>query len=171
MRRGAGCVLTVVSRNRIGMNLQSSLAIVLPLVVAVVAWGLNEYGKLEWEKQQQKEERYRGVMEAIGGFYGGEDTVDDVSFETFTKEWRLAWIYCPDDVARAGNDFLGATIQASKLALDAAVDARPEKERSDELEIANQLVKAKLDKFLLEIRRDVQRGTKLTGDDYWPTRT
>ena len=48
------------------------LKIVIPLIGligAITAWCLNEYSKLKWEKYIRKEDRYRGFLKSIHGFY------------------------------------------------------------------------------------------------------
>lgn len=145
------------------------VGIVLPLVIAIVAWALNMRGRLNWEKQKRKEERYRGILEVIHGFYSGSgSTVDEQTFESFMKEWRLAWVYCPDEVILAGNRFLQSVVNFSNTKLLQA-ETSDDEELSRLVEMAageNRSARELLAQFVLEIRRDIQRKTKLTTQDY-----
>ena len=120
------------------------IAVLVPLVVAIVAWYLNQHGKLEWEKRLQKEDRYRAFLESISGFY--IESQDKGKKEKFIQEMRLALLYCPDDVIRAGNAFLD-TVATGKESSDG------KKERA-------------LAEFALVLRRDLHGKTKLTIEDW-----
>ena len=80
------------------------LKIVIPLTGVIFAWWLNERSKLKWEKHIRKEDRYRGFLESIHGFY--VTSQDKEQKEKFLQELRFAWLYCPDDVIKTGNVFL-----------------------------------------------------------------
>ena len=145
------------------------VSIVLPLIIAILAWALNMRGRLNWEKQKRKEERYRGILEVIHGFHSGDgQTIDDQTFESFTREWRLAWVYCPDEVILAGNRFLQSVVNMSTATLlqAEALDGQ-ERDRLEEMVAAeNRNAGELLAQFLLAIRRDVQKKTRLTTKDY-----
>ncbi len=120
------------------------LKIIIPLAVAIVVWSLNEYAKLKWEKHKQKEDRYKGFLESVSGFYVcAQDTRQK---ERFIQELRLAWLYCPDEVIKTGNTFLDAVTTGAETS-----DA--DKEQA----LAN---------FELALRRDLYGKTKLTIRDF-----
>ena len=64
--------------------------IVAPLLVVAVAWVLNMRGKLAWEKQLQKIQRYRGILDTTAAWQG-EGSVRDDALEAFRREWRRGW--------------------------------------------------------------------------------
>ena len=121
------------------------LKIIIALASVVVAWLLNEHAKLRWEKRLRKEERYKAFHESIRGFYvASQDTEQK---EQFLQELRLAWLYCPDDVIKAGNAFLRTVATGAHCSDE-------EKERV-------------LAEFVIALRRDLHgRKTKLTVEDH-----
>ena len=152
------------------MTISSVIAVMVPLFVVVITWALNEHAKLKWEKQQKKEERYRGIVETIIGFYGNGSTVNDSAFELFTSQWRLAWLYCPDEVVLAGNEFLNAVIRMSRAQISLSEVSAEDEETIRTLkhvaELEQQNAFKSLKAFMLTLRREVQGRTKLKGEDY-----
>ena len=120
------------------------LAVVVPLVGAVAVWCLNECAKRRWEKYKRKEERYTNLLESLCGFYVSSQNSEQKN--KFIQELRLAWLYCPDKVIRAGNAFL-ATVETNASSSDA------EKERA-------------LAEFVLALRRNLNCKTRLTVDEH-----
>ena len=118
--------------------------VVVPLAVGVLVWWLNERSKLKWEKQIRKEDRYRGFLESIQGFYITSQNKEQK--DKILQELRLAWLYCPDDVIKAGNAFL------ETVATDVQ-NSNEEKERT-------------LAEFVIACRRDLHGETELTVEDY-----
>ncbi len=45
------------------------LELSIPLLVAVVAWFVNERRKRAWDEYQRKEANYKGLLGASRGFY------------------------------------------------------------------------------------------------------
>ena len=119
------------------------LAVMIPILAAIVAWWLNERSKLNWERYKRKEERYMGFLRSIPGFYEGSQ--DEELKERFISDLRLAWLYCPDKVVRAGNEFLAGVTTGS--------------------EAMEEEVQTKLAEFELELRRDLLGRTNLTAKD------
>ena len=120
------------------------LKIVIPLTGAIIVWWLNERSKLKWEKYKRKEDRYRGFLESIHGFY--VTSQDKEQKEQFLQELRLAWLYCPDDVVKAGNAFLGTVATGGQS--------------SDEVK------ERALAEFEIALRRDLHGKTELTVKDH-----
>ena len=116
------------------------LKIIIPLAVAIVVWSLNEYAKLKWEKHKRKEDRYKGFLESVGGFYVSSQ--DSRQKERFIQELRLAWLYCPDEVIKTADAFLDAVTTGA-----GTTDADKEQTLAD---------------FELALRRDLYGKTKLT---------
>lgn len=119
-------------------------AVVIPLAGGILAWWLNEHSKLKWEKHVRKEDRYRGFLESISGFYIASQ--DREQKEKFLQELKLAWLYCPDNVIKAGNAFLDTVATGAE-------SSDEEKERA-------------LAEFEMALRRDLHGKTKLTVGDH-----
>ena len=116
----------------------------VPILAIFVAWLLGEYGKRRASLSQRKEKRYEGLLHALTGFY--VDAADRRKRESFLDEWRMAWLYCPDRVVRAGNRFL-ATVQEGS--------ATNEESR-----------RVALSDFVSAIRTDLHRMSRLSGSDF-----
>lgn len=120
------------------------LAVIVPLGGAIVVWCLNEWGKRRWENFKRKEERYLTLLRSLRGFYVASQNAEQK--ERFIEEIRLTWLYCPDEVIRAGNAFLAA--------VSAETTSSPQ-----EMERA-------LAVFVITLRRDLNRSTNLTVREY-----
>ena len=118
--------------------------IVVPLAGGIFAWWLNEHSRLKWEKHIRKEDTYRALLESVGGFY--VTSQDEEQKEKFLQELRLAWLYCHDDVIKAGNAFLGTVATGAQFSDE-------EKERT-------------LAEFVIALRRDLDGKTELTVEDH-----
>ncbi len=125
-------------------DMSPSLAVIVPLGVVIIGWCLNEWAKRRWENYKRKEERYLILLKSLPGFYVASQNA--VEKKRFIEQIRLAWLYCPDEVIRAGYAFL-ATVS------DTATSSDQERERA-------------LAEFVISLRRDLKPGTDLTADDY-----
>ena len=89
------------------MSWSDLLKIMIPIVVAVVGWLLNEYSKRQWERHKRKEERYVALVESLKGFYASTGQADAKGKkEEFLKQLNLCWLYCPDEVIQKAYNFL-----------------------------------------------------------------
>ena len=120
------------------------LSIVVPLIAGIFGWWLNERKKLQWEERTRKEDRYRGFMESVQGFYALSQ--DKGEKEKFLQELRLAWLYCPDEVIQAGNVFLDTVSTGAKSSAEQRDQALAE--------------------FEIALRRDLYGKTQLTVGDH-----
>ena len=120
------------------------ISVAVPLVVAIVAWCLNECSKRKWENHKRKEDRYEAFLKSIYGFYATSENTEKK--ENFLQEFRLSWLYCPDAVIRTGNAFLDTVATGAKSS-----DEKKEKA---------------LTKFELALRRDLHGKTELTVEDH-----
>lgn len=109
-------------------------AVLGPFAGGVVMWVLNQQAKWRWEKHIRKEERYLGFLDSLTGFYVGSENGDKK--EKFIRQWRLAWLYCPDEVIRLGNRFLDTV-------------------KKKEVESTDEQKETALAKLVLELRRDM----------------
>ena len=83
------------------------LKILIPVLVAVIGWLLNEHSKRQWERYKRKEDRYVALLESLKGFYVGADPETEKENKTrFIFQMDLAWLYCPDSIIRTGYRFL-----------------------------------------------------------------
>ena len=136
------------------MTWAEELTLLIPIIVAVLVWLLNEYSKRRWEQYKRREDRYFALIESIRGFYlGPEQMGDKDKKEEFLKQLDLCWLYCPDTVIQRAYNFLDHVSTGVK---------KPE----DEKEVA-------LGAFVLEVRKDLRnnkpflwRRTKLTARDF-----
>ena len=136
------------------MSWEDVLKIMVPVVVAVVGWLLNEYSKRQWERYKRKEDRYVALVECLRGFYENTEQSDaDERKEEFLNQLALCWLYCPDAVIHKAYDFLD--------------HVRVGVQRSDEEK------EQALGAFVLEVRKDLleerpwwRRKTKLNDQDF-----
>ncbi len=117
----------------------------MPLLAGVVLWHLNEKSKLELEKRVRRQERHEKLLTHLKGFYVFTENAKEDK-EKFLEEWRLAFLYCSDDVIRSGNAFLDTV-------------AADQKSSSEE---RGQMVR----EFVMALRRDIYGETQLTTDDW-----
>ena len=123
-----------ISGDKIVEDILKYWAVLGPILGGVVMWLLNQRSKWKWEKHIRKEERYVGFLDSLTGFYVGSESGEKKT--EFIRQWRLAWLYCPDEVIRLGNDFLDT------------VKVKKEKSTDEEKETA-------LANLVLELRRDM----------------
>ena len=90
------------------MSWSDLLKIMIPVVVAVIGWLLNEYSKRQWERYKKKEDRYVALVESLKGFYSNTGQTDvKGKKEEFLKQLDLCWLYCPDKVIQKAYNFSG----------------------------------------------------------------
>jgi len=100
----------------------------IPLAGGVIAWMVNEYRKRQSDEYLRKEERYRGLLLSLRGFY---ESAEDLSLkQAFANELALCWLYCSDDVIEKANAFIrtlkensGATGEEKVRRLSALIGA------------------------------------------------
>ena len=90
--------------------------ITVPLLVAVVAWILNESGKRSWEQYQRNEERYKQLLLSLRGYYVASEDLE--KRQEFLDQVNLCWLYSPDNVIRKAYSFLD-TVKTGAAATDA----------------------------------------------------
>ncbi|MEX0739050.1 MAG: hypothetical protein WD071_06895 [Pseudohongiella sp.] len=76
------------------------LKLLIPLVVALLAWLGNEWRKRQWEEYQRKEVRYQELIKALKGFYLSAWSPDEskIMKNHFIDQLNLCWMYCPDEI-------------------------------------------------------------------------
>jgi len=78
--------------------------ITVPILIAVLAWYLNERAKRKWEEYGRKEDRYKELLRTLKGFY--VTTQDTKLKEEFLHQVNLCWLYTPDEVIQKAYAFL-----------------------------------------------------------------
>jgi Pyruvate/2-oxoacid:ferredoxin oxidoreductase delta subunit len=82
----------------------------LPLIVAIITWGLNEWRKRAWEQYQRKEEKYKDLVRCSRGFYAPSTEAEKTAAEKikaeFVEQLSQCWLYCPDEVIKKAYDYL-----------------------------------------------------------------
>lgn len=136
------------------MTWLDTLKILVPVVILLLGWLLNEYSKRQSERLKAKEERYIALLESLDGFYvsaNPETATEDK--EKFLEQLRLCWMYCPDSVIRKGYNFIDHVSVGVR---------KSDKEKE-----------AALGSFVVEVRKDLlgktpwlRSRTKLQASDY-----
>jgi hypothetical protein len=90
--------------------------VIVPVVVAILAWLLNESSKRSWEQYKRKEERYKELLLSLRGYYVASQDLD--KRQQFLDQVNLCWLYSPDIVIRKANAFLN-TVKTGTQATDA----------------------------------------------------
>ena len=130
------------------------LKIMVPVVIAVAVWLLNEYSKRQWERYKRKEDRYFTLVECLKGFYADTEQTEAREWkEEFLNQLALSWLYCPDATIRKAYNFLDHVHTGAKKSDE-------EKEQA-------------LGAFVLELRKDLleaglwgRKQTKLNAKDF-----
>ncbi len=84
--------------------LKITVGLLLPILLAILAWYLNERGNRQRAEFERREERYRQLVTALRGFYVA--TADRQLRQAFLDQVNLSWLYCPDEVIRRAYEFL-----------------------------------------------------------------
>ena len=91
------------------------LKLLIPLVVALLAWLGNEWRKRQWEEYKRKEERYQELIKALKGFHLSSWSPDESKTmkNHFIDQINLCWMYCPDEVILKAYAFIN-TVHTSR---------------------------------------------------------
>lgn len=91
--------------------------LIAALIGSILGPILVEFMRLKIEpKRKEREEiesRYFNMIKNLKGFYTTSLNKDEK--RVFQKHYRLAWLYAPDDVIKAINDFLNAVSRPSSV--------------------------------------------------------
>ena len=84
------------------------LKLIIPVLVALIAWLGNEWRKRQWEEYQRKEARYQELIMALKGFYLSSWNQDEskIMKNHFIDQLNLCWLYCPDEVILKAYAFI-----------------------------------------------------------------
>src|SRR3989304_4276752 len=56
------------------------------------------------KERKESEQRYFNMLQNLTGFYTG--SLDKKKIDTFYEQYRLAWLYAPDEVIKSINKFI-----------------------------------------------------------------
>ena len=124
--------------------LDSGVAIIVAAIIAVIGYVVKGKIDVRMRERQQREERYKGMLIAIQGFYISSHDIE--LKQKFVTELNQAYLYASDDVIRVANRFLNT------------VKIKPEPSREEEK-------KSALANLVLAMREDL-RKTKLIESDF-----
>ena len=124
--------------------MDSGIAVIIAAIIAVLGYIVK--GKIDTQarERQQREDRYRGMLKAMQGFYTSFE--DKQLKQKFLDEMNQAYLYASDDVMRAANEFLDT------------VKIKPELSVEEEK-------KSALANLVLAMRRDLKK-TKLDASEF-----
>lgn len=124
--------------------MDSGIAIIIAATIAVLGYVVKGKVDTQARERQQREDRYRGMLTAMQGFYVSSE--DKELKQKFVDELNQAYLYASDDVMRAGNEFLDT------------VKIKPEPSAEEES-------KSALANLVLAMRKDL-RKTKLSASEF-----
>ena len=127
------------------------LTSVIGAIAILLGAGVGWIGKAETDRQRDeqkwKEERYEILLRSLSGFKVRSLNAEVI--DRFVQELELCWVYCPDEVIKAGNQFLN-TVSVPGTECPRVLDPK-------ELAVAE---------LYLAIRRDTRPATGLTVRDW-----
>lgn len=83
------------------------------LLIVVITWLLNEWGKRRHENYIRKEQRYSALLKSLRGFY--VESQNKELKEEFLNEVNQCWLYCPDRVIEKAYAFLNTVHTDNKF--------------------------------------------------------
>jgi hypothetical protein len=84
--------------------MNSFWGLVLATAIAAVAWIYQR----AWDRQQVRIERYQAILDYLPGFT--RDNLDTDQMNKALVEIRRLWLFAPDDVIKAANEFITAVL-------------------------------------------------------------
>lgn len=124
--------------------MDTGVAVIIAAIIAVCGYMVKGKLDIRMSERGQKEERYKGMLTAIKGFY--ESSQDRQLKGKFLEELTQAYLYAPDQVIRAANKFLDT------------VRVKPEPSSEEEK-------RAALVSLIIAMRKDL-RKTKLLNSEF-----
>jgi hypothetical protein len=118
------------------------------IFVPICIYAITEVIKTYFRRQNIKEEKYINLLESLSSLYEGnqQDIGNKEKKQEFLKQFRHCWIYAPDKVISTGEEFLKSI---------------SEEKSSMSKEDIDSYLKEKQDAFLLSIRKDMVKTTKI----------
>ena len=88
------------------------LVVFATIAPSALAWYLNEGSARKAEEFRRKEERYIALLDSLPGFIAGAE--DKERQAEYIRQLRLCWLYCPDEVITAGQQFLVTILDSNR---------------------------------------------------------
>lgn len=124
--------------------MDTGIAVVIAAIIAVCGYVVKGELDIRMSQRGQKEERYKGMLRALKGFY--ESSQEKQLKEKFLEELTQAYLYAPDHVIRAANKFFDT------------IRVKPEPSSEEEKRKA-------LTSLIIAMRKDL-RKTKLLDSEF-----
>jgi len=126
----------------------STLLVAIPIFLGFYQWKEEQIKKREYDLYTKKEQLYLSMQKNLWGFYNYTSNLKKQ--QDFIENVQAAWLYCPDEIILASNEFIKSRNQ-------------PNPNDKVGLEIINKLI--------LEMRKDLLANkylekTKLSAEDY-----
>ncbi len=132
------------------MKTETTLLILIPVVVAVISSYLTYYFAIKSKKNEAilkfKEEKYSNLLILLQGFVG--KTTSGETKKKFFEEQYKSWLYSSDGVVKAINEMVQLVINAK--------GKEPEQEKG----------KKAVGNIVLEMRKDLSGKTNLKSEDF-----
>jgi hypothetical protein len=96
--------------------MDTGIAIIIAAIIAVVGYVIRTALDIIMREREQKEERYKGMLMSIKGFY--EFSKEPQLKEKFIEETTMAYLYASDKVIQKANKFLDMVKTESKPSSD-----------------------------------------------------
>ena len=132
------------------MKTETTLLILIPVVVAVISSYLTYYFAIKSKKNEAilkfKEEKYSNLLILLQGFVG--KTTSGETKKKFFEEQYKSWLYSSDGVIKAINEMVQLVINAK--------GKEPEQEKG----------KKAVGNIVLEMRKDLSGKTNLKSEDF-----
>jgi hypothetical protein len=132
------------------MKIETTLLILIPVVVAVISSYLTYYFAIKSKKNEAilkfKEEKYSNLLILLQGFVG-KTTSGEVKKKFFEEQYK-SWLYSSDGVVKAINEMVQLVINTR--------GKEPEQEKG----------KKAVGNIVLEMRKDLSGKTNLKSEDF-----
>lgn len=135
------------------MNIQIKIEIIKTIAGVLIGSGLLGHVIMAWLNRKRKiaenkEKIYKSMLHSLRGFYTGTNHQEAPKLkQAFIKEYYGSWLYCPDSVVRAINNFFQA------------VRVKPQPSTEEQKKRA-------LFEVFLAMRKDMGIKTNLEYDDF-----
>jgi len=84
--------------------MDTGIAVIIAAIIAVCGYVIKGNLDIQMREREQKEERYKGMLLAVKGFYASSQ--DQQLKQRFLDELNQAYLYAPDHVVQAADKFL-----------------------------------------------------------------
>ena len=86
------------------MNYIPTLLIIMPIIIGLYQWRIEQINKRKFELYIKKEKLYLEMQQNLWGFY--TNSADRVKVQKFLENVNSAWLYCPDNIIEICNGII-----------------------------------------------------------------